>query len=273
MFSSTFLSRFKPSDPPLLPLSSSPSLATPNIDTILPSPTDASATLLALARQGAYLQSHIQYLLDVQSDRLLEGLGEAPAPRQTKKPTTSTTTTTTPRSSRTQVVEKRLEGVEREIEALGEGRRVWGEVVRVVEDVETCLEAEMRGLGGQGGDGDGDGGGEEGGSLDRVLAAMAQARGTVEGKMRVVEENGWKLLVVCVGAELEALREGERVLRGLLLVGEADGEGGEEVVAFAGVNGRGRGHGHGQERAGTEETYDDDDDEPGPELLISMQEE
>ncbi|KAL8946978.1 MAG: hypothetical protein Q9222_006697 [Ikaeria aurantiellina] len=86
MFTSTLLSRLTKSTPqPLLPVSSSPSpspsrsLYSHTPTTPLPSQTDTNATLLALARQEAHLQSHIQYLLDVQSDRLLEGLGDAAA--------------------------------------------------------------------------------------------------------------------------------------------------------------------------------------------------
>ncbi|KAL8964789.1 MAG: hypothetical protein Q9197_006802, partial [Variospora fuerteventurae] len=85
MFASTVLSRLtKSTSQPLLPISASASTSTapPYTDTVRPSPSDASATLLALARQEAHLQSHIQYLLDVQSDRLIEGLGEPqPAPK------------------------------------------------------------------------------------------------------------------------------------------------------------------------------------------------
>ncbi|KAI4279703.1 MAG: hypothetical protein L6R35_006041, partial [Caloplaca aegaea] len=85
MFASTVLSRLtKSTSQPLLPISASASASTapPYTDAVRPSPSDASATLLALARQEAHLQSHIQYLLDVQSDRLIEGLGEPqPSPK------------------------------------------------------------------------------------------------------------------------------------------------------------------------------------------------
>ncbi|KAI4168505.1 MAG: hypothetical protein LQ348_007475, partial [Seirophora lacunosa] len=67
MFASTVLSRLTKSIPqPLLPISASASASTPPpyTDTLPPSSSDASATLLALARQEAHLQSHIQYLLD-----------------------------------------------------------------------------------------------------------------------------------------------------------------------------------------------------------------
>ncbi|KAL8661004.1 MAG: hypothetical protein Q9168_008419, partial [Polycauliona sp. 1 TL-2023] len=81
MFASTFLSHLKSStSQPLLPLSSTNSQPALYNDDPTPSPTDTTATLLALARQEAHLQSHIQYLLDVQSDRLLEGLSSNDPP-------------------------------------------------------------------------------------------------------------------------------------------------------------------------------------------------
>ncbi|KAI4267728.1 MAG: hypothetical protein L6R38_008130, partial [Xanthoria sp. 2 TBL-2021] len=89
MFASTFLSRLTSSTPqPLLPVSATQSLPpAAYTDIPTPSPTDTTATLLALARQEAHLQSHIQYLLDVQSDRLLEGLGgDTTAPSKPRPP-------------------------------------------------------------------------------------------------------------------------------------------------------------------------------------------
>ncbi|KAL8798524.1 MAG: hypothetical protein Q9200_007754, partial [Gallowayella weberi] len=87
MFASTFISRLTSStSQPLLPISSTQILQPPFTDIPQPSPTDTTATLLALARQEAHLQSHIQYLLDVQSDRLLEGLGVDTTPAPTTQP-------------------------------------------------------------------------------------------------------------------------------------------------------------------------------------------
>ncbi|KAI4120491.1 MAG: hypothetical protein LQ338_006987 [Usnochroma carphineum] len=450
MFASTLFSRLSNSaSQPLLPLSSPPSAAPPYTDITLPSSADASATLLALARQEAHLQSHIQYLLDVQSDRLLEGMGgEAQpttpplAPAKNNEPsswpqksaqreppslqaarteiadaisslaslkadsssilssaldsTTSSLSTitslqrkksallskiseleTSPTSSssidglareeealareiyelenrlfemkaRQRVLRQRvregrnreearasswrrsLEMVEREErevlgrgaevltgagvvwgkgkesvwdlpptrrtlemagefftaeqeelrarlgdvgkerEALEDGGRVWEEVVGMVGDVEGLLEGEMRRLGGDGADE-----GERRGAVERVLTAIRGARESVEGKLRVAEKRGWKLLVVAVGAELEALVEGERVLRGVLGVVEGEERGGDVV----GKDDRGKGlEGvrklNGEEHESKTGMIDEtDDDEPGPELLMSTQEE
>ena len=160
---------------------------------------------------------------------------------------------------------RRLRGVEGEVSALEEGGRVWGDVVMEVGVVERMLEGEMRGLGerGDGGDDDGDERRVEG--MKRVLDAMARARETIGGKLKMAEEKGWNLLVVCVGAELEALVEGEQVLRSVLGVEGGIGGGERDMGADAGDGGGLEG--------GKGMVEDTEDDEPGPELLLSTQEE
>lgn len=463
MFASTFLSRLTNSkQSPLLPLSSSSSSSpAPYTDTIIPSPTDASATLLALARQEAHLQGHIQYLLDIQSDRLLEGLGEthpqtsqAPSKnvsplqkgsakaeplslQQTRKEitvalsslhslkshtssllssslssTSQTLSSISALQSRKQALEAKIQELEtspasteldgwcKEEEALGreiyeienrlfelkarrrvlrqqvqegrnredarvssyrralemvggevgevvgrkpvggvassdllrdrkgetrgggegregvwdlpprrrtldmvleyykhekrelgtrirdlekeevaleEGGKVWGEVVTAVGDLEVLLEKEMSALVRE----SNNTGRREG--MERVLGGMKEARERVEGRLRMAEEKGWKLLIVCIEAEAEALAEGEAVLRNVLGVeGEnetfsyvTDGRDGAvgEGEARIQENGSVRnpdGHVEEQQNGMNEEM---DDDEPGPELLMSMQEE
>ncbi|KAI4226673.1 MAG: hypothetical protein L6R36_002986 [Xanthoria steineri] len=462
MFASTFLSRLTASSTPsqpLLPVSATtqslpPAAPYTDIPTTPSSPTDTTATLLALARQEAHLQSHIQYLLDVQSDRLLEGLGgdtptppHAPHPNRASNnhaPTTKRTRTaeSTPSSqpvptlqgARQQILTaishlhtlklqnaeivgadlatairernriasiqtrrtelertireleaspasteldalaaederlgrqiseleerlfamrarrgvvrqgllegrnrvearvsswrgslemvgreegevvrrergniigvggvglgeggkgrgegvgdlpvarrtvgmvrefyegleeglgRRLRGVEGEVRALEEGGRVWGDVVVEVGVVERMLEGEMKGLG-NGGDGDDDGDERRIDGMKRVLDAMARARETIGGKLKMAEEKGWNLLVVCVGAELEALVEGEQVLRSVL--GEDGGIGDGERDMGTDAGGRAGEHGMEGEKGLVEDT---EDDEPGPELLLS----
>ncbi|KAL8777805.1 MAG: hypothetical protein Q9213_007702 [Squamulea squamosa] len=475
MLASTFLSSLTSStSQPLLPISSTPSLAAPFTDLSQPAPSDTTATLLALARQEAHLQSHIQYLLDVQSDRLLEGLGgdsaaAPPKPRSPngvnghdhdspnrrreagkEKPTlqgarkqirtaisdlhslklqtadlvTADLSTTTnelnhintirtkksklestireleaspaskelealaseeedlgrkiyevenqlfemkarqrvvrqrleegknreearvssykgsleilgreergvlerkppltgkgvrggkgkgngggdsregggeqgdsvwdlPPKRRTlsmvgeyyesekEALRKRLEGASVESRALEEGGRVWDEVVREVGNVERMLENEMMGLDHLDGDG---GKNHEDKSVDgmrRVLEGMAQTRGKVGEKLKMAEEKGWNLLVVCVGAELEALVEGEEILKGVLGVGDGEGASvghGEGVRNGDGREGTAGGKGLEDVRdldmdGGKGVVEDTDaDDEPGPELLLS----
>ncbi|KAL8732348.1 MAG: hypothetical protein Q9181_003977 [Wetmoreana brouardii] len=445
MFASSLLSRLTSStndSSPLLPVSEPPhNLYT---DIIPPSPTDASATLLALARQEAHLQSHIQFLLDVQSERLLEGLGEparvetttspngafpqqaSPGGRTKAKPSlqgtrqgighaittlqdlktqsadilsseldaagqqlssvtnlqakkqslqstiqdlevspTSTAITAQekeladldkqiyglenqlyemkarqrvlrqkveegrnkegarrsswkrsleiveeeekqllarkPPSSSTpglrggqgnseaasptvwdlpsqrrtlemvseyyaseqKELGKKLEGVETERKALEDGGRVWDNVVRAVGRVERLLEQEMaapRRARPQV---------EITGSMMPVLDTMDAARASCTTHLTEAEEKGWKLLVVCVGAELEALRQGEMVLRNVLeeALGHGEGRAGEEGEGSEDTLHDVLETGLESMNHSTDRT--DDDDEPGPDLLLS----
>ncbi|KAL9607459.1 MAG: hypothetical protein Q9167_007635 [Letrouitia subvulpina] len=130
--------------------------------------------------------------------------------------------------------------------------------------------------------------------MEKVLKKMALARGKVEEGLKTAEEKGWNLLVVCIGAELEALMEGEGLLKGALGLdleldnGDAAEEGRRDMNDAAHGLGNGNGdvelqslgrtngsqgtrdmeelNGVGEEE-GREEPYDDD--EPGPELLFS----
>ncbi|KAL8703211.1 MAG: hypothetical protein Q9201_003597 [Fulgogasparrea decipioides] len=445
MFASSLLSRLTSTNdsPPLLPVSETP--RNPYTDIIPPSPTDTSATLLALARQEAHLQSHIQFLLDVQSERLLEGLGEparvdtttapngafpqqaSPGGRRKEKPSlhgtrqgirdaittlhdlktqsadilsseldvasqnlssvtnlqakkqslqstiqdlevspTSTAITAQekeladldkriyevenqlfemkarqrvlrqkidegrnkeearrsswkrsleivqeeekqllarkspsssspsgprggngnseaasptvwdlppPRRTLEMVSEyyaseqkelgEKLEGIETERHALEDGGKVWGNVVRDVGRVERLLEHEMTAprrarprV-------------EITDSVMRVLDTMDAVRDSCTTHLAEAEEKGWKLLVVCIGAELEALRQGEMVLRNML----------EEALGHGEVGLVGDGEGSGDSvHDVTEDCLEptnhltdrtDDDGEPGPHLLVS----
>lgn len=180
----------------------------------------------------------------------------------------------------------RLDEIEIETRALEEGGGVWEDVVREVGGVERLLGREMRALAeSDDGVGDDDGKGEERRTegMKRVLDAMAGARVKVQGKLKMAEEKGWKLLIVCVGAELEALLEGEQVLRGVMGTERAVGEEDLDVYNREGGNGDGGkeiGGGTGSEdvrelgptmgKRLIEDT--DDDEEPGPELMLSRQE-
>ena len=468
MFASTFLSRITSSTPqPLLPLSSTQSLQTPYTDILSPSPTDTTATLLALARQEAHLQSHIQYLLDIQSDRLLEGLGgeakaapssnsksrSKPNPEdihhhassasnrarksQSQTPPTlqgarrhistaisdlqtlKSQTADLARADLTATVEERkhitslqtkkiqleatiadlessptskeidalaaeeealdkkiyelenqlyelkarrgavkqrmrerknkvearisswkgsleilgkeekgvlargpvmsagagitqvgkgkgvgategeregngkgesvwdlppkrrtlamvgefyehesaglserLEDVEMEARALEEGGRVWEDVVREVEKVEALLAGEMKQLAEYDG---GDAEEQRINGMKRVLETMARVRERVGRHLKMAEEKGWNLLVVCVGAELEALVEGEEVLRNVLGL-----ERGVDDDMHNMDGGNRKSGGSEKEMAGEKGMVEDtEDDEPGPELLLS----
>ncbi|KAL9583176.1 MAG: hypothetical protein Q9212_002858 [Teloschistes hypoglaucus] len=172
----------------------------------------------------------------------------------------------------------KIEDVETENMALEEGVKLWDTVIAEVQSVETLLEQEMQKFGPSSGFQTPENGYDTATArqqgMEKVLQAMARAMETIGGILRDCETRGWKLLVACVGAEFEALTQANAMLRNTLEDARGD-EGLVEEDKEAGEDGL---------RTGLEEMREldqytpsttshlrdeTDDDEPGPELLIS----
>ena len=184
-------------------------------------------------------------------------------------------------------LEKQIKDVEEEREACVSGGEIWTSVVQTVENVESGLREEMGKLGIAGTKIRQEGG------MRRVLALLDDAIAKVETKADVAEDRDWSLLICCIGAELEALREGREMLDGTLDLSETDlmGANGVSVsgspygaavekhigMSTREVNGTGSlssDAGASRERVRYVERSEEEDDEPpGPELLISDQNE
>jgi len=153
--------------------------------------------------------------------------------------------------------------VERERSACIEGGQMWEKVCQTVEEVEKRLTAEV----GKDKLGEADNG-VDGRVMESMLAHLDTAISTLSAQLAVAEPKDWKLLVCSIGAELEALREGKDMLESALVQSGLLGSTGGVTVRSAEreeVNGLGRAQGalEGVPRS------EDEDDEPGPELLIS----
>ncbi|MCJ1464309.1 hypothetical protein MMC07_002922 [Pseudocyphellaria aurata] len=122
---------------------------------------------------------------------------------------------------------ERSTAVETERRALEEGVVVWKDVVREVGELEKVLKAEMHRLPpsplqerDRNDDDDGGHGSLHNGSAEdgmrSVLRQMQWTKSRLESQLDLAEGRGWKLLVCCVGAELEAVTEGHEVLRSAL---------------------------------------------------------
>ena len=156
--------------------------------------------------------------------------------------------------------------------ALAEGSKVWSEVCSMVSEVEQGLREEMRVMHGSVR--------KKGNKMvGRVLELMNRAKVDIEDRLSVAEEKNWRLLVCCIGAELEAIMEGEAVLRGALEVAgggeQLHGRDLEELHGSADEL-------HGLERSRlsengvrltqpSPESVTERRDEPGPDLLIAHQ--
>ena len=180
------------------------------------------------------------------------------------------------------ILRKRSDDVETERAALEDGFGVWDEVVQEVHGVEKLLREEMREMQAplvqENRNSDAIRG------MRKILEQMAKARSRIESKLEVSEARDWKLLVCCIGAELEAMIEGQTVLQGALeAAGRSEGEeylieeGNASVTVTKSVSpvdlsARLEALGKQDKSEGSRDILDrseDEDDGPGPDLLIS----
>ena len=184
----------------------------------------------------------------------------------------------------------RVEGCEKEKEALEKGGQVWRDVRGIVSDVEKSLRGEMSLQASRKWSKDEEGETTERGAMTRILDNMEVARAKIERKLKLAEDREWRLLVCCIGAELEALIEGMDVLKGALDAAEShldhregysdDFPGDRDGHLPSDTNGLDelRESMNGVSTRGTRPTQrnprrpENEDDEPGPELLISQSE-
>lgn len=185
-------------------------------------------------------------------------------------------------------IQTRKDNVELERDALRDGGVVWQDVANEVTTFETMLREQMQKLGSKDKAMDG----ENDGGLRSILKQMDDLVEHLEAQFNLAEEQDWKLLVVAIGTELEAFKEGRRVLQEALGVStESVGSGADDEPTADGSENGGiapRDLLGGQElvdagpaeilggtSAGLTREFsarsDEEDDEPDPDLLISHQ--
>jgi len=111
---------------------------------------------------------------------------------------------------------KRQSEVDTEIQALEAGGGVWKQVVTEVTGFEKRLRSEMRRsiqTQSQVLEADGPSGNKvEDGRAQTIIDDLQATTQRIEGQLELAEERDWKLLMCCIGAELEALREAREML-------------------------------------------------------------
>lgn len=189
--------------------------------------------------------------------------------------------------SERELLEKKRGEVEIEKGALDDGAVVWKDVVTRISEFERYIQDEVRRLGtpekSSQRENDTHSPPDEG--MRKLLEQMDPVIAHVESKFKLAESRDWKLLVCCIGAELEALKEGRLLLQGTLdsVTMDRGTEGpvddGLEDVGVE-TNGKSRKRGlsedfglqeQPQQSPALVEGLDEEDDEPDPELLISHQ--
>jgi hypothetical protein len=102
-------------------------------------------------------------------------------------------------------LEMRRKEVEQEKTALEDGAKMWADSVEIVTEFEDGLRQQMSSADPQSPEG-----------LRIQISKMREVISRLSGSFTVAEEKGWNLLICAVGAELEAFKEGEGILKGAL---------------------------------------------------------
>lgn len=105
----------------------------------------------------------------------------------------------------------RLEDSKLEKNALLEGAEIWAQSMELVMRFEDELRVQMQGQLG-----------EE--KLRETVSRMGGIVSKLEKSLEIAEKKGWNLLVAAIGAEVEAFREGETMLRSVLGVADEAAE-------------------------------------------------
>ncbi|KAL1631035.1 hypothetical protein SLS56_004558 [Neofusicoccum ribis] len=104
-------------------------------------------------------------------------------------------------------IEKQRQETETEREALQQGAVMWNDVVHRITEFEKHIAEATR---------------HQTASADPTAAAkdliahLVETINYIESQLELAEDRGWKLLVACIGAELNALHEGRRMLEAML---------------------------------------------------------
>ena len=102
---------------------------------------------------------------------------------------------------------RRKEAIQMEKTALEDGAQVWREVVTKIQSFEKFLKAQMQQL-----SVNSTSQRERDEGMASVLHSMDKVMDFLERHVQEAEEKEWKLLICCIGAELEAFREGRQML-------------------------------------------------------------
>jgi hypothetical protein len=150
----------------------------------------------------------------------------------------------------------RKQEVENEKSALEEGAQMWEESISIVTKFEDDLRKQMAS--------------NEVQNVEELRKQIGKMGGVIirlGATLSVAEERGWNLLICAVGAELEAFKEGEGILRGALGMSQHDDESQDEHEESS-TNGLNDLH-PGLKRSESSERDESEDDGPNlAELLV-----
>ncbi|GKT41375.1 autophagy-related protein 28 [Colletotrichum spaethianum] len=176
--------------------------------------------------------------------------------------------------SETDILHKRKMQVDKDRDALNQGTELWQETIELVTNFEADLRHSLRNGGSTTTKGKQPQRAEQEG-IEALLPRMGKVILELEEHMRTAERNSWNLLICAIGAELEAFREAESLLRASLPQSQAAPT--VEDVEEPWHNGDGEPQPATQTTPGSGRTagshHDESDNEVPPDLLVSRLEE
>lgn len=184
------------------------------------------------------------------------------------------------------VARRRRGVVEQEKEALDEGAKIWGRVVTQISEFERLLRSNVPHRGGHSSesstqaweDQEEDKPEDPIKGLKALLDTLSVLVGSLENDLKHVHERRWNLLIAAIGAELEALRQGQSILEGL--VGNARtqhishddqgvGDGGDRKAQGEEIHSTDQGFAPSKRQPSSQAASDTDEDAAPEELLFS----
>jgi hypothetical protein len=170
------------------------------------------------------------------------------------------------------VMKRRWKTVRKGQTALEEGAVVWKDVITEITGFEKFLKQESSSIG------QSEKGKEKAAATEPVdiLGKMDETIQSIAEKLKDVESKNWKLLEVCIGAELEAFRQGRDMLQDAFSEAHNNNL---DVEAWASTSGHGESGFQQDEDEASLDAHDDGllqplydtDDDPSPDLMVSHQ--
>lgn len=119
-------------------------------------------------------------------------------------------------------LERDRQRIETDQSALSEGAAMWESVVKMITTFEVRLQEDMQGMASKPSKGR-DRASEQASRMESLMEGMDSVMSDLEDKLEIAEGKNWNLLVCCMGAELEAFRQGREILQQAFSAGTIDG--------------------------------------------------
>lgn len=171
-------------------------------------------------------------------------------------------------------LERDQQRIENDQSALSEGAAMWDSVVKMITTFEVRLYEDMQGIASKPSEGR-DRASEQASRMESLMEGMDSVMSDLEDRLEIAEGKNWSLLVCCIGAELEAFRQGRDILQQAFSAGTSDRQNFEQKAPANQAKTNGSTSSSSSPELAFRPTLtrqdSQDHDGPDPELLISHQ--